>query len=226
MDLIKLQSPFKRIPERKPNEFRYKCNKIIYLRKPEKIRQGDFFHVLESRKSRREGAQISEKDISDLLWHCSRIKHTELENSGFLWQHRPVPSAGGRHPIDIILYNYMGDVSNIYFYEPFSHSVACLEDINNTALDKFITIVNDVLTIGSATILWFVGQFDKTLSKYENGECLVWLDAGILLGTVYLAAEALSLRCCAVGITGDPWISKALNGNGLIDGLTGCLIWK
>lgn len=226
MDHINLKSPFRRIPERKPNEFKYKSHKIIYLQQPEEIYQGDFLQVLESRKSRRDGVRIKEDDISGLLWYCSRIKHTEYEESGFLWQHRPVPSAGGRHPIDVILYNYNGDVSNIYLYEPFSHSLACLADINKTALDEFRIIVNDVLTIGSATILWFVGQFDKTLSKYENGECLVWLDAGILLGAVYLAAEALSLRCCAVGITGDPWISKALNGNGLLDGLTGCLVWK
>lgn len=226
MEHIKLKSAFRRSLERKPSEYRYKSRSIIYLKKPEMIHQCDFFHVLESRKSRRDGDLISEDDIAHLLYYCARVKHTEIEDSGFLWQHRPVPSAGGRHPIDIILFNYRGDDSNIYLYEPFSHSLACLEDINNASLNRFIALVNDVLKVGNATILWFVGQFDRTMSKYLDSECLVWLDAGILMGTVYLVAEALSLKCCAVGITGDPWITEALKGDGLIDGLTGCLVWK
>jgi SagB-type dehydrogenase family enzyme len=226
MDHIRLKSPFLRIPERTPREFSYRCEKVIYLHNPEKNHKDDFFHIIERRKSRRDGVTLCEEDVSSLLWFCSRTKQTTREASGFLWQHRPVPSAGGRHPIDIILYNYMGDTSSVYLYDPFSHSLFRLKDIDNTALMKFRTAVNDVLAIENATILWFLGQFDKTLSKYENGECLVWLDAGILLGTVYLVAEALALGCCAVGITGEPWVSEALNGNGQIDGLTGCLVWK
>jgi len=226
MDHIRLKSAFLRIPERRPKEFSYEREKVIYLQKPKNNHEADFFQVIDCRKSRRDGLQLREEDISCLLWFCSRTKQTEREASGFLWEHRPAPSAGGRHPIDIILYNYMGDTSSLYLYAPLSHSLARLKNIDNTALMKFKTAIIDVLEIENATIIWFLGQFDKTLSKYENGECLVWLDAGILLETIYLVAEALALGCCAVGITGEPWISEALNGNGQIDGLTGCLVWR
>jgi hypothetical protein len=64
------------------------------------------------------------------------------------------------------------------------------------------------------------------MSKYQNGESLIWLDAGALLSTIYLVAEASGLACCAVGITGAPWVTQALGGEDRLDALCGCLLWR
>jgi len=197
----------------------------IYLPRPENPGDRLFFDVLHERRSRREGGQPIAADVSSLLWHCAKTKATSIEESGFLWQHRASPSGGGRHPVDIVLGNYQGDASALYLYDPLAHALARLGDLDGHQLKTFVNTIDQVLPVGEAVIVWFVAQFDRTLSKYADGESLVWLDTGALLATVYLVAEASGLNCCAIGITGEPWISRILRAPELLEGVGGCLLW-
>jgi len=73
-------------------------------------------------------------------------------------------------------------------------------------------------------MLWFAAQFDRTLSRYNNGESLVWRDSGALAATIALVAECLHLSSCAIGITGEPFISQILDSKGALVGVGGLLI--
>lgn len=225
MEFIRLKSPSLRLPERAPVPFAYKSLGTEYLTEPAPRPSPPLLEALSRRESRREGLRPSREEIAQLLWYSARTLWTAREESGFLWQHRPSPSGGGRHPVDLLVCSSMIQPS-LEVYDPLAHCLCRLEVADQDALVDFVNEVNAVLPVGDATILWFVAQFDRTMSKYKNGESLVWLDAGALLATVYLVAEALALACCAVGITGSPWVSQALGGEGQLDGLCGCLLWR
>ena len=222
---IRLNSPSLREPERSPDLFVYKCLKTDYLPEPISLSSPPLLEVLSRRESRRAGLPPSLEDIAQLLWYSSRTLHSAREGSDFLWEHRPAPSGGGRHPVDLVVCSSLVQPT-LQLYDSMAHCLCTLDIVDHDALTRFLREVDGVLPVGNAVILWFIAQHDKTLSKYQNGESLIWLDAGALLATIYLVAETLCLACCAVGITGDPWITQVLGGKGRLDGLCGCLIWR
>lgn len=225
MKHIRLSSPSLREPERALVPFIYTCLGTEYLPETAPLPSPPLFEVLSQRESRREGLCPSRGDIAQLLWHSARTLRTAREENGFLWQHRPAPSGGGRHPVDLIVCSSLTRPA-LELYDPMAHCLSRLKVADQAALTQFLKEVDAVLPVGDASILWFIAQFDRTMSKYQNGEGLIWLDAGALLATIYLVAEATGLACCAVGITGDPWVTQALGGKDRLDGLCGCLLWR
>ncbi|WP_235942100.1 nitroreductase family protein [Pontibacter fetidus] len=163
------------------------------------------------------------ENIGDLLWFTSKVMEVEMLESGFLWTHRPTPSAGGRHPIDILvsLPSEFGSRS-FCVYNPLDHSLNELE-VDASDLNALIEHTDNILTIGNATILWFVAHSYRTSSKYENSESLVWRDAGALLYCHQLVSQALGIRCCPLGSLGEPYVSNLLGGDTLY-GVGGCLL--
>ncbi len=77
----------------------------ILLPRPQAPRRS-FFAVLAARHTRRAFAELSVSDLSTLLWFTARLHGTApgiAINGRAEWEHRIPPSAGGRHPIDIIV---------------------------------------------------------------------------------------------------------------------------
>ncbi|SEM10533.1 hypothetical protein SAMN05518845_11692 [Variovorax sp. YR750] len=75
--------------------------------------------------------------------------------------------------------------------------------------------MDELIAAPVATLLLLVAEPGKTAAKYFNSESLVWRDAGVLLGYLSLAAEALGLAFVPLGITGDPWAGKLVDESGL-----------
>jgi SagB-type dehydrogenase family enzyme len=222
MDRIDLPSPVPRAIELPYENFPYSIKETTQLPEPDVNDGKSFIKVLSSRRSRRAFRKISLERLSALLWHSAR----SLE--GFpperpLWQHRPAPSAGGCHPVDILLV-HQDWPQQILLYEPTDHSLSTLKIVADAERTQFIKLADQVIPIGEATILWFGAQFDKTLSRYENGESLVWRDAGALIATISLVAEFLQLNSCALGITGEPYFSQMLDSRGKVVGVGGLLV--
>jgi len=224
MKHIRLNSPYRKGHERSPREFRYPITNVFYLPKPEDYYKMNFFRVLDSRSSRREWGALSMHSLSLLLWYVAKIKSTCKEESGFVWQHRSVPSGGGRHPVDLLIIRHIKKKPTVDLYDPYGHALARVNVSNQIKLNSLLKKVDKILPFGEGTLIWLVGQFDRTMSKYANGESLVWLDAGALLATIYLVAETFRLNCCAIGITGEPWVSDFLRSDCLAEGLCGCVI--
>lgn len=76
---------------------------------------------------------------------------------------------------------------------------------------------DDLVVAPSATLLLLVAEPGKTAAKYLNPDSLVWRDAGVLLGYLSLAAEALGLAFVPLGATGDPWAGTLVDEAGLTD---------
>ena len=75
---------------------------------------------------------------------------------------------------------------------------------------------HEVIDAPNATLLLFVAEPGMTGSKYEDAASLVWRDAGVLLGAIAMAAEALALNFSPMGVTGEPWTSHLILGAPLV----------
>jgi hypothetical protein len=94
----------------------------------------------------------------------------------------------------------------LYRYDPNEHGLRQLDTpLDVTALRA---AMHEVIDAPNATLLLFVAEPGLTESKYEAATSLVWRDAGVLLGTIAMAAEALSLNFSPMGVTGEPWVGQ------------------
>lgn len=220
---IKLMNPIPRENELPYKEFEYSILETIFLPLPEKLPEKRFLEVLELRHTNRDFRIMSIEKLSNLLWLTAKTRAIKREENGFNWQHRYVPSAGGRHPIDILITGINLEYESLWLYNSISHSI-CRVKNDTFEFNKLLLTLNEILPYKNAVILWFVAQIGRTLSKYEYGESLIWRDSGVLLGNISLTAEFLGLNSCGLGITGDPWISKTLCGEFYLLGVGGCII--
>jgi SagB-type dehydrogenase family enzyme len=223
MNPIDVPDPTPRQRELPYIEFTYPIIAREYLVIPETPLQKTFSEVIKNRQSRRSFGRLAPEKLSSLLWHAAKTQSTYREESGFLWQHKAAPSGGGRHPIDIFIIDQTAEKKQLHLYDPIAH-VLCQLEANVAQLNEFANRVNSVVACEEATIIWFVAQTARTLSKYENGESLIWRDSGALLATIYFVAEALDLNCCGLGITGEPQITESIGAKGILRAVGGCLV--
>ena len=226
MEHIKLQSPYPRNEELNYEDFDYKIDSRIYLPHPSQKITTPISEVLETRQSGREyNHSIDIDDLSDLLWFSAKTRKVIKNPNGSVWKHSPTPSAGGRHPIDIIITNQMPDKEAVYLYDSVAHAL-CELQINLSHKNKLWDATNEIIPVKNATAFYFAAQFVKTFSKYYHGESLVWRDSGSLLTTLYVVATSLKFECCALGFSGAPWLSKMVGGESCIGGVGGFLCAK
>lgn len=171
--------------------------------------------VLASRRTRRDFAPMPLSLLSTLLWHTMRTQSTSLSPMNLVIEHRPVPSAGAIHPIHLIL--ELAEGQGWSRYNSQEHSLDVLSGAP-ALLDSLATHCEKVVARGTGQLALFVAEPGKTNSKYADGESLVWRDAGIVQGVLSLAAEALDLNFCLLGVTGDPW-AQSLSEHGKLQGV-------
>jgi SagB-type dehydrogenase family enzyme len=205
----------------RPYQFAVKARRLLPA--PENVPSPACLHVLHGRCSRRTFETLPEERLATLLWFTAKTLRVQREPSGFGWQHRPAPSSGGRHPIYPLVLIPAIDPLGLSVYEPESHALLDLEQPEASAQLAFLERLEAVLSPQSGTVIWFAADFLRTASRYESCESLVWRDAGALLATICIAAEAMSLNCCAYGITGEAWISQLFPPNRFI-GVGGCVV--
>ena len=163
-----------------------------------------FASVVESRRTRYSFAPISDEQLAALMHLTCRVRGNIAGPLSLPQTYRPAPSAGAIHPVHVVLHR-PGDAS-LYRYDPNEHGLrqldACLD------LMALRAAMHEVIDAPNATLLLFVAEPGMTESKYENATSLVWRDAGVLLGMLAMAAEALCLNFSPMGITGAPWVSQ------------------
>ena len=210
MKHIKLESPELREEELPYKEFEYPIISRKFLPKPKNNSKKLFLDVLNNRTTRRQFTSLPFEKLNSVLWHSSRTIIKNSSKVGKRWEHRPVPSSGGKHPIDIFIFHEEQEQYALKLYQPTPHALAQLNVDQETIL-KLVEKVNYILPKQNATIIWFGAQFNRISAKYKFGESLVWRDAGALLTTISFVAESLELNYCPIGITGEPFVSNILN---------------
>ena len=204
----------------------YPITQKRYLEKPVPKPEDSFLNVLVNRRTRRTFNQLSESQLSTILWYLAKAIELQVQDNGFVWSHRPCPSAGGRHPIDLIVSQFEAIKDRTWaLYNPIDHSLNELM-LDTTQCRLFVEHVNEVIPVGNATIIWFVADQFRTESKYINPLSLIWRDAGALLYGLQLVCCAFNVACCPLGTLGEPFISDLFGKytSTPVFGAGGCLI--
>lgn len=181
-------------------------------------RELNFLDVLLSRRSSKEFAPISIRKLSELLFLSCKVRVIQKDNSGYLTSKRSAPSAGARHPIDVLIsLPTTLNKRTLDYYNPVEHSLNELS-LSNSLLHNFFIEVNQNIRIRNACVIWFSIQTGKTTSKYENAESLYWRDAGALLYCIQIVACYLNLKSCPLGTLATNSFKGLLNSNSLLPG--------
>lgn len=215
-------SPKRRSRDLKLREWSYSTGPALYL--PVPLRPsgiGNFFDIVDARRSRRPTGKIADQELSTVLWWTSK---TRLQRRGDRWEHRPSPSAGGRHPIDIIVSNPSILSGALHLYDTIGHALRPISRVNQRLVRLLRAEAEQIVGAAGGTILWHAAQPSRTFARYRDGASLIWRDAGVLVAMTALVAEAASLACCPLGITGEPWLSRAMGSSSGVVGVGGCVI--
>jgi SagB-type dehydrogenase family enzyme len=175
--------------------------------------------VLARRRSERECNPPPLRALATMLVRSLRVVEWRSDPCGYVTSHRPVPSAGARHPIDVHL--LAGEVdglrSGTWQFDPLTCELVQTTGEHEPALRVLGEIVGR--DAPPAAIVG-VAHLDRTLARYPEGLSLVWRDAGALLATLHLCATDLGLSSCIVGATGvlrwDPGASEVDVGSMIV----------
>ncbi|HMK57424.1 MAG TPA: SagB family peptide dehydrogenase [Nitrososphaeraceae archaeon] len=184
----------------------------------------DFLSTVLKRRSNRVFKELSKAHLSKLLWYSSKVISLDIQKDGSIWFHRPIPSAGGLHPIDLIVYSRLYDkTGHFYYYNPLDHSLGKLL-IDRSKSEPFLKHIEQIIPLGEASIVWFVANGNRTYAKYHNPESLLWRDAGAYIYCFQLVSEALNINSCPLGTLGQPFITDMLRAGSSVFGVGGMLI--
>jgi hypothetical protein len=137
--------------------------------------------------------------VASVLWHGAR---TRAAWRG--WQHRAHSSAGGLHPIHVVL---AGSERSPALYDPVRHSLHELVCADPEQVQAEVCAARAVVPSAQGVLLQFVAHASRTHAAYEHAESLVWRDAGCLIATLQLVATWHGLATCPLGILGSGLIS-------------------
>lgn len=189
------------------------------------LRKAGFLEVLLNRHSTQDLGPISKNEISELLFYSAKVRKIEIDKSGYFISKRSTPSAGARHPIDLLI--SIGNVNkkrNLHYYNSIDHSLNLLE-ISRHSQDLFFDEVNSNVSLNDACLIWFCIQKCRTGSKYENPESLYWKDTGALLYCIQLVSQFLNLKSCPLGTLAASSFPQLFSNDNLLSG-GGILIGK
>lgn len=197
--------------------FKYPFRTKAKLNQDFKPIEGNFLEVLLTRRSSQKLGGISLNDIAELLYYSNKVQSISIDDSGFLISKRTVPSAGGRHPIDLLVSLPSESARSLQYYNPIDHSLSELS-IPREIQQSFLAEVNKNLPVGDSCLIWFSIQTEKTQSKYENAESLYWRDAGALLYCIQIISTYLGFKSCPLGGLAVKSFYDLFKTNNLISG--------
>lgn len=193
-----------------------------YLAVPREVPTTPLVDVIERRRSSRGFGDLDQASLARVLWYSSRTKRRAVQTRR--WEHRGTPSAGGLHPIDIVIQDWDRHPGSLFRYEPKAHALMQITPANVSGQHHLREVATACVGRGGGTVLWYAAQFSRTRAHYELADSLVWRDAGALLATMALVAELLELACCPLGVTGEPHLSRVLKSGDAVVGVGGCVI--
>lgn len=177
--------------------------------------QVNFLEMIEVRSTLRQyddTKELSNKELSYLLW-CTQGVKMVMQTKTI----RNVPSAGGRNALETFLYirRVEGIKPGLYRFLPLEHKlllVSDAEDIEEKICSQFSTV--GVANNAAVVFLW--------TAVYERMDCMfgerayryIYLDAGHVCQNLYLAAQTMHIKVCALGAFDDEVLNQNLGFDG------------
>lgn len=192
---------------------------------PQTTYSADLFKTIAARKTRRSfrGEPLTIDQYSALFQYGTGIVRPEDKTEDGR-SFRAIPSAGTRFPIETYAAIFHGNEDirpGLYHYNIKNHQLVRLWDRVFTAEDAR-KLVRAPWIGNAAVLVLHTAVFWRTQVKYgERGYRYVLIEAGHIAQNMHLVAEALHIKCCALGGTNDPEIEKLLD----IDGNTESLVY-
>ncbi len=216
--MIHLPEPIPRstwVPYQPPS---FQQGEVHSLKIPKEGVSENIFAVLKRRRTRRQFGLLSEESLSSLLWSTCKVSRARRESDRAPREQRPLPSAGGCHCTEIVIVRLAGQSPEISLYDAKSHALIEINTVEETALIR--QKISEIVAPEDGTIFLFAADYDRVQSCYQDGESLMWRDAGVLMGGLSVVAEAISVNSCTLGFTGQALIATLL-GDGRFVGMGG-----
>jgi SagB-type dehydrogenase family enzyme len=218
------RAPFDRMP---PSSMPEESAPPIPLPRPRRQNQARLGSVLRHRRSHREFAagDMSLARLGELLATAAGVQRS-VPMAGV--SYRPHPSAGGRHPLEIhVAALHVADLDRrVYRFDPFErclHGTRADPGRLDRLPDELGQALDSELPVEPAAVLLITAVFARTMWKYEDiGLSLIYKDAGALLQTLHVVAQALGLAGCAVHLRGETEIATWLGLDPMEEGLVAC----
>lgn len=162
-----------------------------------------FFDVLDERNSS-VGGPLSVDQLSSLLWHSTRLRDRRPGRFGISQESRSAPSAGGIHPIGLLVLPLENEDGGLY--DDRAHGLIPMSSAAKKAnADSICQIIGDV----PGVTIQLAADSDLVAACYNNPISLIWRDAGALVATICLVATALKLAAVPVGRLGTDIVESA-----------------
>ncbi len=167
--------------------------------------------AIESRSSHRKyvSKPLSLNALSYALHLTQGVKKVVKDKATF----RNVPSAGARHAIEtLVLVNHSNDLElGLYAYLPKSHELVFLKDYDSIKDNLLKGCLNQRMVLDASVSFFYVADIYRMAYRYvERSLRYLHLDAGHIVQNLYLAAESLNAKTCAIGAFDDDTLNETL----------------
>lgn len=173
--------------------------------------------VMEDRHTCRSYADsdpLTVEELGEFLYRTARVRSVGTDH-GLEITNRPYPAGGAAYELELypLVHRVRGLDPALYHYDPYDHRLHRVP-ATPTARHWLMTSVIEGMT-GNATpdvLLVIATRFGRLAWKYQAiGYALTLKHVGVLQQSMYLAATAMRLAPCALGV-GDPQAFAAATG--------------
>lgn len=198
--------------------FNYPCKNEFKLPKVgEAVQAKSFIEVFKGRRSVKRIGCCSLDDLSKILYYAYKPYEISKDDYGVTVSRSASPSAGGRHPIDILVGLHEQDRRRLFLYEPIKHTLKRLA-VSEEKQRLFFEDVESTLPFGDSVLLWFSMQYMRTASKYTDYMSLIWRDVGAQLCCFQQAAKYVGLESCPIGYLAEESFHELFDSDALVSG--------
>lgn len=149
------------------------------------------------RRTRYDFGPVTLHQLGQLLGVVCAVRRIGHEEYGFRLTQRGAPSAGGIHPIHLLV--HLPSHAGWYRYDPYKHALNGVFEGQDPW--KHRQDINRIVDGQNGALFVLVAEPGFSSSKYRNPCSLIWRDAGVLLGYLSLVATAQRLSFCPLGTT-------------------------
>lgn len=183
------------------------------IRPPEQKGGASLWEAIAQRRSIREFSDksISFSELSQLIWATQGIT-----NRAWGFEFRASPSAGALYPIETyLLANRVEEIpSGLYHYNVKEAQLILLKEGKFGPEICQAGLGQELLEEAACVFIW-TAMVQRSKWKYrERAYRYIYMDAGHIGQTLYLAATALNLGCCTVGAFFDEEVDRVMGVDG------------